>query len=59
MGWPFGETKDDVNLFEKEKESEEVVGKDERLEGAIVKLVWKRSGLEKRRLAEIWYVLSL
>jgi hypothetical protein len=46
-------------LFEKEKENEEVVGKDERLEGAIVKLVWKRCGLEKRRLAEIWYVLSL
>ncbi|KAJ2913733.1 hypothetical protein MD484_g6694, partial [Candolleomyces efflorescens] len=41
-------------LFEKEKENEEVVGKDERLEGAIVKLVWKRCGLEKRRLAEIW-----
>ncbi|KAJ2935640.1 hypothetical protein H1R20_g1453, partial [Candolleomyces eurysporus] len=41
-------------LFEKDKENEELVGKDERLEGAIVKLVWKRSGLEKRRLAEIW-----
>lgn len=34
--------------------SEQVVGKDERLEGPVVKLVWKRSGLEKRRLAEIW-----
>lgn len=36
--------------------SEQVVGKDERLEGPVVKLVWKRSGLEKRRLAEIWCV---
>ena len=39
-------------LFEKEKENEEVVGKDERLEGAIVKLVWKRCGGAFPGLAE-------
>lgn len=44
------------NLFKKQgegKEKEEV-GKDERLEGVVIKVIWKRSGLEKRRLAEIW-----
>lgn len=34
-----------------------VVGADERLEGALVRLIWQRSGLDKERLAEIWYVL--
>ncbi|KAF8965234.1 hypothetical protein BDZ97DRAFT_1904129 [Flammula alnicola] len=33
---------------------DQVVGADEKLEGAIVKLIWKRSGLDKERLAEIW-----
>lgn len=32
------------------------VGPEEKLEGSVVRLVWKRSGLEKRRLAEIWCV---
>ncbi|KAF8163402.1 hypothetical protein B0H34DRAFT_856898 [Crassisporium funariophilum] len=32
----------------------EVVGSDEKLEGAIIKKIWQRSGLDKPRLAEIW-----
>lgn len=43
-------------LFKKQgegKEKEEV-GKEERLEGVVIKVIWKQSGLEKRRLAEIW-----
>ena len=39
--------------------AEPVIGKDERLEGSVVKLIWKKSGLEKRRLADIWYVAGL
>ncbi|EFI28359.1 hypothetical protein CC1G_13893 [Coprinopsis cinerea okayama7 len=45
---------------QKKKEQEDVeqvnefVDKDERLEGVVVKLIWKRSGLDKKRLAEIW-----
>ena len=40
---------------------EEAVGPNEKLECSVVRLIWKRSGLEKRRLADIWcvYVLSL
>lgn len=34
----------------------EEIGPDERLEGRIVKVIWKRSGLAKERLKEIWYV---
>lgn len=34
----------------------EVVGSDAKLEGPIVKLIWKKSGLESTRLAEIWCV---
>lgn len=37
----------------------EDVGPDERLEGRIVKVLWKRSGLAKERLKEIWYVSVL
>ncbi|KAF9473772.1 hypothetical protein BDN70DRAFT_885538 [Pholiota conissans] len=33
---------------------DEIVGPDERLEGALVQLIWRRSGLDKERLAEIW-----
>jgi len=36
---------------------EEVVGPNDKLEGPVVRLIWKRSGLEKRRLAEIWSVM--
>jgi hypothetical protein len=32
------------------------VGSDAKLEGPIVKFIWKKSGLESTRLAEIWYV---
>lgn len=35
---------------------DEAVDDDEKLEGAIVRLIWKKSGLESTRLAEIWYV---
>lgn len=34
----------------------EVVGPNEKLEGAIVGLIWQRSGLDKDLLAEIWSV---
>jgi hypothetical protein len=30
----------------------------DKLEGAIVKLIWKKSGLDSSRLAEVWYVTS-
>ncbi|KAF9566357.1 hypothetical protein CPC08DRAFT_814926 [Agrocybe pediades] len=33
---------------------DETVGNDEKLEGAIVKLIWKRSKLSNAQLAEIW-----
>jgi len=33
---------------------DELVGKEERLESPIVKVIWRKSGLDKRRLAEIW-----
>ncbi|KAF8201753.1 hypothetical protein BJ912DRAFT_1117126 [Pholiota molesta] len=39
--------KDDANI-------DLIVGADERLEGALVRLIWQRSGLDKERLAEIW-----
>ncbi|KJA27124.1 hypothetical protein HYPSUDRAFT_63384 [Hypholoma sublateritium FD-334 SS-4] len=32
----------------------EVVGPSEKLEGPIVRLIWRRSGLDKEMLAEIW-----
>ena len=32
----------------------DTVGPDEKLEGPIIKLIWKRSGLQNSRLAEIW-----
>jgi len=34
----------------------EAVGSDAKLEGPIVKFIWKKSGLESMRLAEIWCV---
>jgi len=36
---------------------DETVGNDEKLEGSIVKLIWKRSKLSNAQLADIWYVL--
>ncbi|TFK30028.1 hypothetical protein FA15DRAFT_663351 [Coprinopsis marcescibilis] len=49
---------DQLNQQKKEDEEEdkvnEFVGKDERIEGAIVKFIWKNSGLGKKRLGEIW-----
>ena len=30
------------------------VGPDEKLEGPIIRQIWKRSGLQNSRLAEIW-----
>lgn len=33
-----------------------IVGREERLEGCIVKSIWRRSRLDKARLAEIWCV---
>ena len=35
---------------------DETVENDDKLEGMIVRLVWKKSGLDSTRLAEIWYV---
>lgn len=37
---------------------DEAVDNDDKLEGAIVRLIWKKSGLLSTRLAEIWYVTS-
>ena len=34
---------------------DQVVDQDEKLEGPIVRLIWKRSGLDSTRLSEIWY----
>jgi len=31
-----------------------IVGPNEKLEGAIIRQIWKRSGLHNSRLAEIW-----
>jgi len=33
---------------------DETVGNNEKLEGAIVKLIWKKSSLDSSRLIEIW-----
>lgn len=33
---------------------DDIVGPDEKLEGPIVRQIWKRSGLDNPRLAEIW-----
>lgn len=33
---------------------DETVGNNEKLEGTIVKLIWKKSGLDSSRLIEIW-----
>ncbi|KAH6918475.1 hypothetical protein BKA70DRAFT_18117 [Coprinopsis sp. MPI-PUGE-AT-0042] len=41
-------------LEEQEDQVDEFVSKDERLEGAIVRMIWKPCGLDKRRLADIW-----
>ena len=35
----------------------DIVGPDEKLEGLIIKRIWKNSGLDNSRLADIWYVL--
>ncbi|KDR81707.1 hypothetical protein GALMADRAFT_221573 [Galerina marginata CBS 339.88] len=35
-------------------QADETVRSDEKLEGSIVKLIWKRSGLESAQLADIW-----
>ncbi|PPR01473.1 hypothetical protein CVT26_015096 [Gymnopilus dilepis] len=43
-----------TNGKEKEDDIDDKVGNDERLEGSIVRLIWKRSGLESSTLAEIW-----
>lgn len=49
---PGDNEKDDSNI----EKTYQAIGTDEKLEGAIVKLIWKKSGLESMRLAEIWYV---
>ena len=36
---------------------DDTVGPDEKLEGPIIRQIWKRSGLQNSRLAEIWLVL--
>jgi hypothetical protein len=41
-------------LEEREDQVDEFVGQDERLEGAIIRMIWKPCGLDKRRLADIW-----
>ena len=51
-----GEEAPPVSSSEDDRGVDEVVGSDERLEGAIVRLLWKRSGLDSARLAEIWCV---
>lgn len=33
---------------------DETVGPNERLEGSIIKSIWSRSGIERRKLVEIW-----
>lgn len=33
---------------------DDIVGPDEKLEGPIIRQIWKRSGLDNSRLAEIW-----
>jgi hypothetical protein len=33
---------------------DDTVGPDEKLEGPIIRLIWKRSGLHNSRLSEIW-----
>ena len=38
---------------------DDTVGPDEKLEGPIIGQIWKRSGLQNSRLAEIWLVLSV
>ena len=38
---------------------DDTVGPDEKLEGPIIRQIWKRSGLHNSRLAEIWFVLSV
>ncbi|KAF8911021.1 hypothetical protein CPB84DRAFT_1763143 [Gymnopilus junonius] len=53
-------TCDDMTLAEqqsredKDSNMEEAIGSNDKLEGAIIKLIWKRSGLENAQLAEIW-----
>jgi hypothetical protein len=37
---------------------DEAVDNDDKLEGAIIRLLWKKSGLDSTRLAEIWYDIS-
>lgn len=39
-----------------EKGADEAVDNDDKLEGTIVRFIWKKSGLLSTRLAEIWYV---
>jgi hypothetical protein len=36
----------------------DAVDHDDKLEGVIVRLIWKKSGLDSTRLAEIWYANS-
>ena len=33
---------------------DDIIGPDEKLEGPIIRRIWKRSGLDNSRLAEIW-----
>jgi hypothetical protein len=37
----------------------DIVGPNEKLEGPIIRQIWKRSGLPNSRLAEIWWVLMV
>lgn len=58
-------TVDDLDPIGKGKEKEvrettvdETIGPDDVLEAGIVKVIWKRSGLSKETLSQIWYATN-
>jgi hypothetical protein len=45
-------------IEEEDDNDDRIVGNEEQLDGCIIKTIWRRSRLDKARLAEIWYVGS-